>query len=160
MPYNFSWVLPGRLAGLSLPGLGETRDLRRGGLALAELRSLGVDCLVSLTDQAAGFGPACAAAGLSWEYFPIPEFDVPEDTPAFHRLMARLLGRLEAGQALAAHCYAGIGRTGLLLACLLGRLEGLPGEEAIRRLRLLRPALETPDQERFVVSYLRSGPAG
>jgi atypical dual specificity phosphatase len=80
--------------------------------------------------------------------------------PAFHRLMARLLGRLEAGQALAAHCYAGIGRTGLLLACLLGRLEGLPGEEAIRRLRLLRPALETPDQERFVVSYLRSGPAG
>ena len=162
MPYNFSWVLPGRLAGLSLPGLGEARDLRRGGLAaeLAELRSLGVDCLVSLTDQAAGFGPACAAAGLSWEYFPIPEFDVPEDTPAFHRLMARLLGRLEAGQALAAHCYAGIGRTGLLLACLLGRLEGLPGEEAIRRLRLLRPALETPDQERFVASYLRSGPAG
>jgi len=160
MPYNFSWVLPGRLAGLSLPGLGEARDLRRGGLALAELRSLGVDCLVSLTDQAAGFGPACAAAGLSWEYFPIPEFDVPKDTPAFHRLMARLLGRLEAGQALAAHCYAGIGRTGLLLACLLGRLEGLPGEEAIRRLRLLRPALETPDQERFVASYLRSGPAG
>lgn len=160
MPYNFSWVLPGRLAGLSLPGLGEARDLRRGGLALAELRSLGVDCLVSLTDQAAGFGPACAAAGLSWEYFPIPEFDVPEDTPAFHRLMARLLGRLEAGQALAAHCYAGIGRTGLLLACLLGRLEGLPGEEAIRRLRLLRPALETPEQERFVASYLRSGPAG
>jgi atypical dual specificity phosphatase len=160
MPYNFSWVLPGRLAGLSLPGLGEARDLRRGGLALAELRSLGVDCLVSLTDQAAGFGPACAAAGLSWEYFPIPEFDVPEDAPAFHRLMARLLGRLEAGQALAAHCYAGIGRTGLLLACLLGRLEGLTGEEAIRRLRLLRPALETPDQERFVVSYLRSGPAG
>lgn len=160
MPYNFSWVLPGRVAGLSLPGLGEARDLRRGGLALAELRSLGVDCLVSLTDQAAGFGPACAAAGLSWEYFPIPEFDVPEDAPAFHRLMARLLGRLEAGQALAAHCYAGIGRTGLLLACLLGRLEGLPGEEAIRRLRLLRPALETPDQERFVASYLRSGPAG
>jgi hypothetical protein len=90
MPYNFSWVLPGRLAGLSLPGLGEARDLRRGGLAaeLAELRSLGLDCLVSLTDQAAGFGPACAAAGLSWEYFPIPEFDVPEDAPAFHRLGA------------------------------------------------------------------------
>ena len=33
-------------------------------------------------------------------------------------------------------------------------------QEAIRRLRLLRPALETPDQERFVASYLRSGPAG
>ena len=154
MPYNFSWVIPGRLAGLSQPG-------RRGLEAeLEELRGLGLDCLVSLTDQAAGFGPACATAGLSWEYFPIPEFDVPEDRRAFHRLVERLLGRLEAGQALAAHCYAGVGRTGLLLACLLGRLEGLPGKEAIRRLRLLRPALETPDQERFVANYLRSGPAG
>ena len=150
MPYNFSWVIPGRLAGLSQPGLG-------GGLTaqLAELRALGLDCLVSLTESAADFGPACAAAGLGWEYFPIPEFDIPEDAPAFHRLVERLLARLAGGQALGAHCYAGVGRTGLLLACLLGRLEGLPGEEAIRRLRLLRPALETPEQEQFVRRYLQ-----
>ena len=151
MPYNFSWVIPGRLAGLSQPGLG-------GGLAaqLAELRALGLDCLVSLTESAADFGPACAAAGLGWEYFPIPEFDIPEDAPAFHRLVERLLARLAGGQALGAHCYAGVGRTGLLLACLLGRLESLPGEEAIRRLRLLRPALETPEQEQFVRRYLQA----
>jgi atypical dual specificity phosphatase len=150
MPYNFSWVIPGRLAGLSQPGLG-------GGLArqLAQLRALGVDCLVSLTDTAADFGPACAAAGLSWEYFPIPEFDIPEDPAAFHRLVERLLARLAADQIVAAHCWAGVGRTGLLLACLLGRLERLPGEEAIRRLRLLRPALETPEQEQFVRRYLQ-----
>jgi atypical dual specificity phosphatase len=157
MPYNFSWVIPGRLAGLSQPGLGEARDLRRGGLAaqLAELRALGLDCLVSLTDSAADFGPACAEAGLAWEHFPSPEFDVPEDEAAFHRLVVRLLARLAAGQAVGVHCYAGVGRTGLLLACLLGRLQGLPGEEAIRRLRLLRPALETPEQEQFVRRYLQ-----
>jgi protein-tyrosine phosphatase len=73
---------------------------------------------------------------------------------AFHGLVERLLARLAAGEAVAVHCYAGVGRTGLLLACLLGRLERLPGEEAIRRLRLLRPAIETPDQERFVRRYL------
>jgi protein-tyrosine phosphatase len=49
-----------------------------------------------------------------------------------------------------------VGRTGLLLACLLGRLERLRGEEAIRRLRLLRPALETPEQERFVQRFLKA----
>jgi atypical dual specificity phosphatase len=157
MPYNFSWVIPGRLAGLSQPGLGEARDLRRGDLAaqLAELRALGLDCLVSLTESAADFGPPCAEAGLAWEYLPIPEFDIPEDEPAFHRLVQRLLARLAGGQAVAVHCYAGVGRTGLLLACLLGRLQRLPGEEAIRRLRLLRPALETPEQEQFVRRYLR-----
>ncbi len=160
MPYNFSWVIPGRLAGLSQPGLGEARDLRRGGLAapLAQVRALGLDCLVSLTDSAADFGPACAEAGLAWEYFPIPEFDIPDDEPAFHRLVERVLARLAAGQAVGVHCWAGVGRTGLLLACLLGRLDRLPGEEAIRRLRLLRPALETPEQEKFVRRYLREHP--
>jgi atypical dual specificity phosphatase len=149
LPHSFSWVIPGRLAGLSLPGL-------CGGLAaqLAELRRLGVDCLVSLTDSAAGFGPACAAAGLAWEYFPIPEFDIPEDEQAFDRLVLRLLARLDAGQAVAAHCWAGVGRTGLLLACLLGRLEHVAGQEAIRRVRRRRPALETPEQEQFVQRYL------
>ena len=147
---NFSWVIPGLLAGAALPGNGGS------GLAedLQELRRLGIRHLVSLTDAAERFGPACVRAGLVWEYFPIPEFDIPEDAGAFHELVERLLARLSAGQAVGVHCYAGVGRTGLLLACLLGRYHRLGAAETIRRLRLLRPALETADQERFVHRYL------
>ena len=146
---NFSWVIPERLAGLAQPGLG-------GGLAadLAELGRLGIRCLVSLSEVADSFGPACVRAGLIWEYFPIPEFDIPEDAGAFHELVERLLARLAAGQPVGVHCYAGVGRTGLLLACLLGRYRQLGAAEVIRRLRLLRPALETAEQERFVHRYL------
>ena len=147
---NFSWVIPGLLAGAALPGFGS------GGLVedLQELRRLGVRCLVSLTDAAERFGPACARAGLAWEYFPIEEFDIPSDPLSFDRLVERLLARLAAGEAVCAHCYAGVGRTGLLLACLLGRHHRLGAAETVRRLRALRPSLETRDQERFAASYL------
>lgn len=149
MLHNFSWVIPGLLAGSALPGWdGEPED------DLAELARLGIRHLVSLTEEAASFGPACHRARLSWESFPIENFDVPEDLEAFDSLIRRLQSDLAAGRPVCAHCYAGVGRTGLLLACLLGRFQGLAPAEAIRRVRAARPAIETPEQERFVRRYL------
>jgi atypical dual specificity phosphatase len=148
MPY-FSWVIPGLLAGSSLPGSGGDP-----AADLTELARLGVHRLVSLTDQASEFAEACRQANLRWEYFPIDEFDVPQDLETFDALIRRLLRDLKAGRPVCAHCFAGIGRTGLLLCCLLGRFLGLAPEEAIRRVRAARPALETPEQERFVRRYL------
>ena len=146
---GFTWVIPGLLAGSSLPGSGgdPAEDL-------AELARLGVYRLVSLTDQAADFAEACRKAHLAWEYFPIDEFDIPSDPEAFAGLVRRLLLDLKAGRPVCVHCFAGIGRTGLLLSCLLGRLLGLGPEQAIRMVRSARPALETPDQELFVHRFL------
>jgi protein-tyrosine phosphatase len=52
------------------------------------------------------------------------------------------------------HCFAGIGRTGLVLCCTVGRYLRLPGSRAIATVRGLRSALETREQESFVELYL------
>ncbi len=154
MVSNFSWVIPDKLAGAALPGGG----LPGGGQwgereTLSDLKDLhdrGVRCLVSLTEAASHLGPYCRQAGLTWSFFPISEFGVPEDERQLDELMEKLIAHMDAGEAVCVHCYAGIGRTGLVLCCLTGRYLGLEAAEAIARVRGIRPALETRDQERFV----------
>lgn len=154
MPHNFSWVLPGALAGSALPG-GYAAGAQPALDDLRELRELGVRCLVSLSDRAEAFGPLCEQAGLEWLYHPIPEFGIPEDEEGFDALVRELQGRLQRGVSVCAHCYAGVGRTGLLLCCLVGRHLRLPAAEAIARVRAARRAIETPEQERWVHRFLR-----
>jgi protein-tyrosine phosphatase len=160
MVHNFSWVIPGRLAGAALPGSGYRQAPQYVLSDLRELRDLGVRCLVSLTQSASFLGPLCEQAGLEWLFSPIPEFGIPENNEAFHDLVETLLRRLERGLPVCAHCYAGVGRTGLLLCCLVGRHLGLPAGAAIRRVRAVRPAIETSEQERFVRAYLEAAAGG
>lgn len=52
------------------------------------------------------------------------------------------------------HCAHGKGRTGTILACYLVRKYSLSAEEAIQRLRALRPgSVETSGQEKIVSLY-------
>ena len=57
-------------------------------------------------------------------------------------------------------CYAGIGRTGTVLACYLVH-QGEPPKDAVSKIRDLRPgSIQTPQQEEAVYQYttwLKSG---
>jgi protein-tyrosine phosphatase len=151
---NFSWVIEGLLAGSALPGSGW---LGQGGTLRADLADLddrGVRALVSLIDVPPDLPRFCRKLGIEWISHPIENFSVPKDLPAFDLLVEGLLARMGAGLAVCVHCFAGIGRTGLVLACVVGRYRRLDPAAAIRAVRSIRPALETSEQEHFVSRYL------
>jgi protein-tyrosine phosphatase len=94
-----------------------------------------------------------AAHGLEVLHFPILDFDVPS-TGLIQSAIDACLQRANSGRNIAVHCNAGIGRTGLFMACMAKRCLGYRGEEAIAWVRRYIPhAIETPDQEQFVLGF-------
>ncbi len=90
------------------------------------LSTLGVNVVVSLLD----FGEIlelglrdekkiCEANGIEYIPFPIKDRSVPESPARTVQLVRDLHLKLLAGQRMVIHCRAGIGRSGLMAACIL-----------------------------------------
>ncbi len=93
--------------------------------------------------------------GLDAVHVPIKDFQTPEDHTILEEGLAIAEESLRDGRNIAAHCMAGIGRTGIFLACLAKRILLLDGETAIDWLRQFIPsALENYRQERFVEDFM------
>jgi protein-tyrosine phosphatase len=89
--------------------------------------------------------------GFAVLYLPIPDFGVP--TPAdLDKAVQHTIAYAQAEHHVAIHCSAGIGRTGLFMACLAKRVFGFSGEEALQWVRHYIPyAVEIPEQQRLVL---------
>ncbi len=91
--------------------------------------------------------------GLQVISLPIPDFSVP-DLPELEKAVEALYRLAQAGTNTAVHCTAGVGRTGLVLACLAKKALGLNGDEAVQWVRQQIPgAVETREQVRLVSAY-------
>ena len=79
---------------------------------------------------------------------PGPEFEV--GWPG----VAQLRRSVGDGGRVLIHCRGGLGRAETVAACLLVDLGAKP-RDAVKRVRAARPnAIETAEQERYVLSYL------
>jgi atypical dual specificity phosphatase len=142
------WVAPGVL-GCAYP---------RTERALAALSGQGIRLLVNL-HHARSHDPArLKRHGLREVHLPVEDFAAPS-TEQIERGVAAILEARVAEEGVAVHCGGGLGRTGTLLACYLAKVEGLGAEEALRRVRDLRPgSVETPNQVAAVVEWTRRHP--
>ncbi len=156
-PRGFVWLIPGRVAGTPWPGI-----LRDTADDLDALRNVGITRLVSLTEvpfdprQAGRFGIACAGEA-------IPDMHAPSLTRAI-ALCRDIDGWIGAGDAVAVHCRAGLGRTGTLLAAYWlwsghGAYSALQAIEYVRRLE--SGMIQSQAQVDFLSAFadlLASGP--
>lgn len=105
----------------------------RGGQWLAgdisSWRAEGVDSVVSLIESAEERdleleheAMLCRAAGIEFISFPIRDRGVPSSPDATASLIDWVVSDLRRGLGVAIHCRLGIGRSGLVAACVLHML--------------------------------------
>ena len=152
--YNFSWVIPGKLAASGMPGSRFGSFLNGVGTLAEDLDLAGngkIGALVSLTERALGKAEI-DAAGVQYLHLPVADMAAPavEDCRRFVDFVRE---RNEEGAAVLVHCVAGRGRTGTMLACYFVG-QGSTPLEALERVRRLRPgSVETEAQEAVVFEY-------
>lgn len=143
-PHGFSWVEKPHLAAMARP-----EDLDE----LVWIRQQGIDVLLSLTEEPPR-RDWIDEAGLLLFHVPMIDMEAPtEDQLA--RSLSAILKANSSNMGVAVHCGAGLGRTGVVLACYFVT-RGLTGQNAIARVRRMRPgSIETEEQAEAVLHFAR-----
>ena len=125
---------------------------------MQSLKQQGVDILVSLLTDEEMRELALDAeswlaemAGIQFNRLPIEDRSVPSDSKDLITLADRICAQLASGKGVAVHCRAGIGRSALLLACILMKM-GLSAAATLRLISAARgcPVPDTIDQREWI----------
>ena len=103
----------------------------------------GADLVLSMVTEAERVELGMARQG---RVVAIPDRGLPPDREAFREAAQEAAQLLQRGGRVVVHCRAGIGRSGMMAACILGEL-GLCEPEKIWRLLREARGLEVPDTE-------------
>lgn len=87
-------------------------------------------------------------SGMQFVHYPIGDFGVPEDVSKFALFIRQQHEAIAAGEHTVVHCYAGIGRTGIVTTSILLRC-GYNPLQAIETISQKR-GVKIPDTQRQV----------
>lgn len=159
MSTKLHWVdgpWPGRLAVASRPRGGDWLSDE-----MASWRRLGIDTVLSLLtpdeEQELDLKNEAregTARGMSFISLPIPDRQVPNSESELSASLDRLDAQLSAGKNVIVHCRQGVGRTGLVAACLLVT-KGMSPDAAVQAISGARgeQVPETVEQRRWIDHY-------
>jgi protein-tyrosine phosphatase len=104
-----------------------------------------------------GEANATSDRGIAFASLPIPDRGVPALPGQLEKTLNALEHDLSSGKNVVVHCRQGIGRTGLVAACLL-IANGWSAEAAIRRVSAARgvPVPETEQQRQWINDYAKA----
>jgi protein-tyrosine phosphatase len=149
-----SW--PGRVAFAARPRGGDWLPDE-----LANWRQAGINTILSLLTREeeqeldlANEASEAQAHGLRFISFPIPDRQAPSSEEQLRMALENIEKELASGKNALIHCRQGIGRAGLVAACLLVN-TGLSAKAALRQLSEIRGVEipETTAQRRWIDHY-------
>ena len=147
---------PGRLAVASRPRGGDWLEDE-----MSDWRKAGIDTVLSLLMaeeekdlDLKNEARKVKAQGMKFMSFPIPDRQVPRSESEVAATVEELDADLSSGKNVVVHCRQGIGRTGLVAACLLVT-KGLSPGAAVESLSAARglQVPETAEQRRWIDHY-------
>jgi protein-tyrosine phosphatase/ADP-ribosylglycohydrolase len=135
---NTYWVQPGRLLAGEYPGSMSRADAME---RVQTLLRAGVSSFIDLTEEGElpeydRLLPELTEQRVRYRRLPVLDHSVPESAAHMTQIVDALAEELSAGRCVYLHCRAGIGRTGMAVACHLIR-GGRSNEEALDHLQTL-----------------------
>lgn len=153
------WLIPGVLAGMPMPFLHPERRLNPGSPLnayedeLLLMKDSGISAVVSLLNVPSDVG-VYQAAEMDYLCLPIPDGHPPSFSQA-DEFVRYVDSHRAKSHGVAVHCYAGLGRTGTMLAAYL-IAKGSDATTALLKVRSAEPAaIETRHQVKFLDDYER-----
>ena len=127
MPERFSWIIEERLAGMERPGLFFKLEED-----LAFLKNKKIEVIINLEEDNWQY------QGFEVKHIPINDFKAPK-LEDFDEFVKFVNSKIQEGKRIAVHCYAGMGRTNLMIASYLIHYLGTNPDKALELVRERRP---------------------